>query len=360
MRTPWIWSVSLGRWWNLHVRLHMFFFLFVAFAIYLTSNTYFEPNWLGSAFAVVLFVSVLLHEIGHVVVARRLGGVADEIVIGPLGGLNPVRVLYEPHSELVALMAGALINALVCLICGIWLAVLSPELTDLVGLLQPTASFRQPGEPQSIITVLKLVFWVNWSLIVVNLIPCFPFDGGRALNALTAFLWPELGPSQAFAAICRLGKVVALFLLVVAWIQFKPTAMDDPQPPAWLTLTLLSIYIFFNSRREELQQSETEQEEETVFGYDFSQGYTSLERSLVEEDEQPPVKAPQQSVFGRWLERRRETQRERERAQEVEDERRVDEVLDRLHKHGMRSLSAEDRTLLERVSQRYRGRQNSN
>ena len=190
MRTPWIWSVSLGRWWKVHVRLHMFFCLFAALLVYLFSNDN-EAHWLGCTGVLVLFFSVLLHEIGHAIVARKLGGVADEIVIGPLGGLSPVRVPYEPHSELVALMAGTLVNAAVCFLCAVALTITpDAQIISLRDLLQPDLSVirtvesqLENGEIPAFAVICCLTFWMNWCLILVNLIPAFPFDGGRSIHA---------------------------------------------------------------------------------------------------------------------------------------------------------------------------------
>lgn len=371
MRTPWIWSVSLGRWWNVHVRLHMMFFIFAAFMLYVISRS--QPpsdwEWLYVGVPLTFLLSVLLHEIAHVVIARRLGGLADEIVIAPLGGLSTVRVPYEPHSELVASMAGILANAAVCFLTCVMIGVYVDPTYDLVKLLQPDVSFLRFDDPStqemggastyewSPLSVLKLVFWVNWSLLLINLLPVYPFDGGRALNSVLSFLWPEVEAKQSHIVICRLGKVLAAVGVVVAFLYFRSaTAVTDPpQPPLWLVLLALSIYVFFNSRREELQQAETEQEEDTVFGYDFSQGYTSLERSS--DDDQGRQHAKQNGLIGSWLERRRQAQEQRLLEQEAEDERRVDEVLQRLHEQGMRNLSADDKALLNRVSERYRSRQ---
>jgi len=220
-------------------------------------------------------------------------------------------------------------------------------------MLQPSLSALQSGESLDGLAILKLIFWTNWSLMLINLLPVFPFDGGRSLHAVTQFFWPESNTSQTLLGICRLGKVVSAMLLLFACFKHA-------QPEMWLALSTLSIYIFFYSRREELQHAEVEREEDTVFGYDFSQGYTSLERSLEEhEGTDQPVPAPRQNLFARWMEQRREAKRERERKQEADDERRVDEVLGRLHQHGMRSLSQDDRALLDRVSKRYRSRMSS-
>ena len=354
MRTPWIWSVSLGRWWNIHVRLHLFFFLFAVFVINISSLALVEPR-LGIICPIALLLSVLLHEIGHVVVARKLGGVAYEIVLSPLGGLSPVRVPYEPHSELVAIMAGTLVSAAICFVCALSLFVIQGDQAKLAELLSITTSYLTAGQELSVATLLRLVFWLNWSLILVNLIPAFPFDGGRSLHAVLSFLWPELEPKQAILTICRLGKIISVLLLACAWNEFEPSSPS--QPPAWLALVLLSIYVFFCSRREELQQAELERNEDTVFGYDFSQGYTSLELSLVEDDEPQQKKSASPFRFvQKWIEKRKAEQKRRMVEQEREDENRVDEILSRLHEGGMHSLTPEDRALLDRVSKRYRSR----
>jgi len=345
------------------VRLHMMFFIFVACVLYVisqgmsefSSDDQLKLRWLCVGVPLTFFVSVLLHEIAHVLIARRLGGIADEIVITPVGGLSHVRVPYEPHSELVASMAGILANAAICFLACIALGMDSKF--ALPELLRPEVSFLRMEDPNfdlgwSPASILKMVFWVNWSLVLINLLPVFPFDGGRALHSVLTFLWPEVEAKQSHIVICRLGKVLAAVAVVFAFFHFGDSTS---QPPLWFALLALGIYVFFNSRREELQMMETEQDDDTVFGYDFSQGYTSLERSTGQET--GPQESKQFGLIGTWLERRREAQRTRETEQEAEDERRVDEVLQRLHEQGMRNLSTDDKALLNRVSERYRSRQ---
>ena len=363
MRSSWVWSISLGRWWNVRIRLHLFFFFFAVFVIYTANQAVPGVNQLGLICPIVLFLSVLLHEIGHVFAARKLGGVADEIVLSPLGGLNPVRVPYEPHSELVAIMAGTLVNAAICCVCALLLFTI-PNLENNLGdlIADPiTASYfgGQSGARGQInlASLLELTFWLNWSLILVNLIPALPFDGGRSLHAVLGFLWPELEPKQSLLTICRIGKIISVLLLFFACYYFDANVVSQDQPPAWLALALLSIYIFFCSRREEIQQAEADRDEESVFGYDFSQGYTSLERSLEEKVEPAKKSSSLFQFYYDWMEKRRAAHEQRMREQETEDENRVDEILSRLHEGGMQSLSPDDRALLDRVSKRYRSRQ---
>jgi hypothetical protein len=85
------------------------------------------------------------------------------------------------------------------------------------------------------------------------------------------------------------------------------------------------------------------------FGYDFSQGYTSLEKSA----EEPPREAGPNT---RWLEERREARQRRQADIEQEEDRRMDELLARISMHGLQSLSPDERLLLERVAARYRQR----
>ena len=127
--------------------------------------------------------------------------------------------------------------------------------------------------------------------------------------------------------------------------------------PPWLALMLLAVFVFFSARREEMQFADVEGDDEHVFGYDFSQGYTSLEGRLEADDEVSARSVSQASALSRWFEKRRKVRECRLREQEADDEQRVDEILSRLHQHGMHSLSRGDRALLQRVSQRYRSRQ---
>ena len=121
--------------------------------------------------------------------------------------------------------------------------------------------------------------------------------------------------------------------------------------PTWAGLILLAMVLFFSARQEAARIEDLHQDE-VPFGYDFSQGYTSLERS--EESVPPPPKRP--GVIARWLSRCREDRLLRQQHREEDDDRRMDEILSRLNATGMRSLSSADRDLLNRVSARYRSR----
>ena len=86
--------------------------------------------------------------------------------------------------------------------------------------------------------------------------------------------------------------------------------------------------------------------------YDFSQGYTSLER-----DEPPAPRVRRKSWWQRWLQERAAKKVQREAEQREAEEKRMDELLDKIQRHGRDSLTAEEQRFLKRVSERYRNRQ---
>jgi hypothetical protein len=86
-------------------------------------------------------------------------------------------------------------------------------------------------------------------------------------------------------------------------------------------------------------------------GYDFSQGYTSLEQAA------DTPRRRERNFIQRWLDKRRDVKRRRTREVEEEEERRVDEILARVKDVGLEALAPDERALLQRVSQRYRNRQ---
>ena len=139
---------------------------------------------------------------------------------------------------------------------------------------------------------------------------------------------------------------------MLAAVGFLLMALLLPQDtrlvPSWLPLSLFAIFLFF-SAKQQMESWRPSEADETVLGYDFSEGYTSLERST----EMPQATA---GLLTRWIEQRRANRQRRLAEVEADEERRVDDVLARLNEVGMEALAAEERRLLERVSKRYRQR----
>ncbi len=329
----------------------MFFCLFAAFTIYLGWLDGQAPAsdgnwWTGPLCLLILLGSVLVHELGHLLVTRRLGGNLEELVLGPLGGLGTGPLGLEPTAELVAVLAGPLVNLAICFASALLLA--GQGGVSLMGLMNPVAP-AQIIEGEFWLVALKMLFWINWSLIVVNLIPAYPFDGGRGLRAGLLVAVPTLDTRQAVAIAAHVAKLTAIALLVAAWLVRDQNASYLIQ--SWFALVLLAIFVFFSARKEEAI-SEMSGAEEAFLGYDFSAGYSSLERSgpgcSMQTQPGPVV---------RWWKQRRQRREQRRRERESLEDRLVDEILQRVHREGVESLTRQEQTLLRRASARYRTRQ---
>ena len=344
------WSLGFGRWGGVHVRVHMFFVLFAAFTCYLSwpdGKTAGSPkvDELAIYGLSILLVSVLLHEVGHLWAARRLGGRLDQIVLVPWGGLTTVRGIADPRAELLTHLAGPAAHVAVCLLCA---PLLVGPSGHLLGLMNPLAP-EQLADPPTALKLVRLAFWINWTLLLLNLLPVFPFDGGAAFRAAMLVKWPELGRRGASWVVASLAKVAVIAVAVLALVL----PFDDESyglVPLRFPLVLLCIFLYFSAQHEERRSAAEESDEDDPFSDSrLPANLSSLEHAVEQGgDSSGPLQ--------RWKERRRELRLRRQRALEAEEERRVDEILQRLHNHGMQALSPEDRALLDRVSARYRSR----
>ncbi len=217
------------------------------------------------------------------------------------------------------------------------------NLADL--LLHPLHPAEALGDPSLSLVAMKMAFWFNWSLLFLNLAPVPALDGGYALRSI---LWPVMGYRAAVRTVSRSGSMIALMLCLLAVVLHEP-ANNYQLVPIWLPLIMLAIFFFFNSQQEN-QSLEEDDPEDDLFGYDFSQGFNSLEQTS------HAARHRQRGPMRRWLQQRQEMKERRLREIEEEEERRVDEVLIRVKEFGIDGLSPEERSLLHRVSARYRNR----
>src|SRR5262245_22582087 len=189
MRDPLTWSLPFGRLFGILVRVHI---LFPIIALGLILRAGGEKSGLPAGawkdVAVVmalLFVSVLLHELGHCFAARRVGGEAQEVLLWPLGGLAFVELPHQARAHFLTAGAGPLVNVLICVGCALLLLVvpgvpLQPPLNPftLSGVLYPAADGTfaltawgslEPLTPHGAGTlILVRLFWVNWVMFLLN------------------------------------------------------------------------------------------------------------------------------------------------------------------------------------------------
>jgi Zn-dependent protease/CBS domain-containing protein len=203
------WSWKLGRLFGIDVYMHATFMVllgWVALSAYLRERSA-HAMVAGVLFTSAIFGTVILHELGHALTARRFGIRTRDITLLPIGGLARLERMPErPGQELLVALAGPAVNVA---IAGGLFAVLSATGQTIL----PAESTLIGAEP-----FLTRLFWVNVSLAIFNLIPAFPMDGGRALRALLAFGGDYVRATQVAA---KLGQGIAL-LFGLLGLLFNP------------------------------------------------------------------------------------------------------------------------------------------
>jgi Zn-dependent protease len=325
-QNPLYWSFGLGTWFGARVRVSIFFPIFAFLTIWKIG---FDHLAIGLAVTGVGFVSVLLHEFGHVAAARQTGGFGDEILVWPLGGLAFVEPAKNFWAQFWTAAAGPLVDFALCAITFPWVFN-SPHLGDVWNpLYLPNVSL----ESRVFSDVCVLTFWLNWVLLLINLIPIFPLDGGRMLQSWLNTQW---GAVQSAEISIRIGLVAAVLLVIVGVLADATALMG------------LSFLIILMAIQENQRIQAADLYDESFMGYDFSQGYTSLEKS------QPAVPEARPSPLQQWRERRKAEKRKRQQEQEQQAELQLDAILAKLHEQGMDALTDAEKRLLNRASARYR------
>ena len=219
-------SFRLFRLLGIEVFLHWSWFVVAVFAINNRRDSYSSLAW-NAAEYMALFVIVLLHEFGHALACRQVGGQANRIVLWPLGGVAFVAPPQRPGATLWAIAAGPLVNL-----------VLLPPALVLAGVSQYMGWGNVFPDAQGF---LWAMVYINLGLLVFNLLPVYPLDGGQILRSL---LWFALGRTRSLkvatligfagAAALLVGAVfmtsvwlglLALFMLVTCWRGWKQAAV---------------------------------------------------------------------------------------------------------------------------------------
>ena len=323
---PLFWSVSLGSWFATDVRLSWYLpVLWIVFVIKF-GLAY------GTAIEAVLLVTVLLHEFGHVFGARLTGGQADEILLWPLGGLAFVQPARNFRSQFLTTAAGPLVDLALCAVTLPYV-LSTPYARDCWNPFLLPIPVEDFGK-NPISDIIVLTFCLNWMAFVINLVPAHPLDGGQMLRAV---LSSRMGPLAGAEWGAKIGLVASICLGIVGIFDKDLT---------WLIG--LGVFLFLMSLQELQRIQFGEMVEDSEFGYDFSQGYTSLERSS------PTTQEPKVSMWQRWKQQREEERRRKETEQEQEAEAQLDAILAKLHEGGMSALTPGEKRILERASAKYR------
>lgn len=189
------WSFPIARLLGSEVRIHVTFLLLLA---WIGVARYLEGGWPAAAEGLVLIVAifacVLAHEFGHALAARRYGIRTPDITLLPIGGVARLeRMPEKPGEEIVVALAGPAVNVVIAAVLFLVLGARF-DMESLAALDSPAAS------------MLAQLASLNLFLVLFNLIPAFPMDGGRVLRALLAM---RRGQVEATNIAARIGQALA-------------------------------------------------------------------------------------------------------------------------------------------------------
>jgi len=219
---------------GINVYLHWSWFAIALFEISSRGDRYSSLGWNALEYG-SLFLIVLMHEFGHALACRQVGGQADQIVLWPLGGVAYVSPPQRPGAVFWSIAAGPLVNV------GLF-----PVLTVLRSL---AGSYGWQDSAPDAFRYLNTVWWINGLLLAFNLLPIYPLDGGQLLRSL---LWFFLGRARSLMAASVVGfagvalligfallsrsiwiGIMAAFILINCWgglLQARALARAEAAP----------------------------------------------------------------------------------------------------------------------------------
>ena len=194
-------GIRLFRFAGIQVYLHFSWFLVAAYQVQARLYLYSAPIFAVYEY-LALFAMVLAHEFGHALACRQTGGYADRIVLWPLGGVAFVQPPRRPGAVLWSLAAGPLVNL-----------ALVPVFRLLVAYAKHRYLFITNPDAYRLVSTLELI---NLVLLIFNMLPVYPLDGGQILRALLWFPFGEIRSLQIASAIGLVGGI-ALAALALFW-----------------------------------------------------------------------------------------------------------------------------------------------
>jgi len=187
---------------GISVFVHWSWFLVAIYSIQYRTHEYSSPIWNVLEY-LSLFLIVLTHEFGHQLACRQVGGTTHDIVLWPLGGVAYVSPPQRPGAQLWSIAAGPLVNVIL--------------LPVLFLLVMASAQLGWPSNHPDAHEFCRNILFINSALLIFNMMPVYPLDGGQILRSL---LWFVFGRANSLLAASSLGfvGVAGLFGLAI-WLQ---------------------------------------------------------------------------------------------------------------------------------------------
>lgn len=218
-------SLSLGSVAGIHLYVHWSFLIIIGYVSYIAWR---EGGTLRSVLFMIglvlaVFACVLLHELGHALMAKRFGIATTDITLLPIGGLARLaRIPEEPKQELWVALAGPAVNVIIAIVLFV-AAFLLGEL-------------NQPLQENVVAnSFLLTLISANVVLFLFNLIPAFPMDGGRVLRAILAMMMNRVRATRIAAGI---GQTLAVAFGIYSISVGNPISV------------LIALFVFFGARME--------------------------------------------------------------------------------------------------------------
>lgn len=250
-------SIQIAKIFGIPVNVHWSFLLLFFFVIYVGKSR--DAGWVSigvfGLFVIALFVCVVLHEFGHALSARYFGVQTKDITILPIGGLARLdRLPEKPFQEFVVAIAGPMVNVVIWVFLALFLTLfyslhldfgemMTGELNDII--INP------------VITFLAMLMQANFWLVVFNMIPAFPMDGGRVFRALLSI---RFGRTWATKMASILGQIIAVGFLLYALLPLLKSYIPETtlfgellSSEKWVfqpVLAFISVFIVYNARNE--------------------------------------------------------------------------------------------------------------
>ncbi|RME05216.1 MAG: hypothetical protein D6805_00350 [Planctomycetota bacterium] len=312
----WNWSFRLGRLFRTDILIH--WTLPVFFLFYILRGVHYQYSWLSILLFILLpylflFASVVAHEFGHVFAARRYGNVVGYIVLTPIGGAVMIGNSRTPKEEFVVAAAGPAVNLFLSIAAlGLyWLG------GGLVGweLLLPFSDerillFLWAKQKWGLILLYDFIQTQVFLLLFNLLMLAYPMDGGRIFYSI---LWKKKGREAGLKLACEVAKGFSLFMGLVG-IVF-----------GMLMLVVIGIFIW-------LQADQTLRQ----------LGWMAWGRGGGNFEYERPI-SPSRGA-------------ERSEAEEEEFQKRLDEILDKINRSGLSSLTWRERRFLKKASRKYKNK----
>lgn len=217
-------SWKIGTIAGIELRIHATFpllLIWIAISAYGREGSLFEAA-AGVGFALTLFLIIVLHELGHALTARRYGVKTKDIILLPIGGVARLeRIPENPREELIVALAGPAVNVVIALLLFLWIWI-----TDGASVVLDSGHVQE--------SFATKMMWVNVFIVLFNMIPAFPMDGGRVLRATLAMrmdyerattIAAHIGQSLAWV-LGFVGLFMNLFLVIIAMFVWIGAAQE--------------------------------------------------------------------------------------------------------------------------------------